>query len=69
MTSQFFYLARKIKGDALIFEYIPSFVIAPYAPMHEVVPNVVSRAVMTLATICKIVFQPSFFMILLDFNG
>lgn len=50
------------------FEYIPSFfVIDAQTPMHEVVPSVVRMAVMMLAIICKIVFQPSFFMILFDF--
>jgi hypothetical protein len=36
-----------------------------HAPMHEVVPSVVRIAVMMLARICKSVFTPSFFIMLL----
>ena len=37
--------------------------------MQLVVPSVVRIAVMMLANICKTVFHPSFFIVLLIFNG
>ena len=36
-----------------------------HTPMHEVVPSVVRIAVMMLARICKSVFTPSFFIVVL----
>ena len=37
-----------------------------HTPMQLVVPSVVRIAVMMLARICKNVFTPSFFIVLLD---
>ena len=40
-----------------------------HTPIHEVVPSVVRIAVMMLARICKSVFTPSFFIVVLILKG